>query len=105
TEFPHFQRAAEGVLYDVFCQREIVDSKDASQRRDHAAGFTPKQMMTWLHQRFSFITGRTSTAPSFSKIGQPFEISIGCSRSRAWMRLYPPTTSLASAKGPSIIIF
>src|SRR5262249_9495069 len=77
-EFPHFQRAAEGVLHDVFRQREIVDSKDASQGRDHPARFVAEKMLarpTNFGQMFSCMTGRTSTAPSFSKIGQPFESS------------------------------
>src|SRR6516225_729540 len=36
---------------------------------------------------FSFTTGRTSTAPSTSKIGQPFESSAACSRSRASIKV------------------
>jgi hypothetical protein len=42
TNFPHFKRTAEGVLHDVFCQREIVRSKDARQRGDHPPRFMPE---------------------------------------------------------------
>ena len=45
AEFPHFQRAAEGVLHDVFRQREVVDSEDARQRGDHAPRFAPEKMI------------------------------------------------------------
>src|SRR5262249_23601606 len=53
----------------------------------------------------SFITGRTSTAPSTSRMGQPFESSTACARSRASINVYPPTTSLASANGPPVTVF
>jgi hypothetical protein len=42
-----------------------------------------EEMIARLHHIFSFITGRTSTAPSTSKIAQPLESSTACSRSRA----------------------
>ena len=45
AEFPHLKRTAEGVLHDVFCQCEVMDSKDARQRGDQAPGFAPKQMI------------------------------------------------------------
>ena len=61
AEFPHLERAAEGVLHDVFCQREVVDSEDARQRGDHAPGFAAEQMIAGLHHMFIFMTGRTST--------------------------------------------
>src|SRR5215469_9583701 len=49
--------------------------------------------------------GRTSTEPPTSRIGQPFESSAACSKSRAWISVKPPTTSLASANGPSVTLF
>src|SRR5215467_12186388 len=104
-EFPHFQRAAEGVLHNVFCQREVMHSKNARQRGNDAPRFAPKQMLIELHHMLSFMTGRTSTAPSTSRIGQPFESSTAWFRSRASIRVYPPTTSLASANGPSVTVF
>src|SRR5712692_8862080 len=66
-EFPHLERAAEGVLYDVFCQREVVDSEDARQRGHYAPRLAPEEMITRLDHIFIFMTGRTSTAPSTSK--------------------------------------
>src|SRR5215468_1445726 len=87
TEFPHLKRTAEGVLDDVFCQYEIVDSKDARQRGDHAPRFAPKQMFVGIHHMFSFMTGRTSTAPSTSKIGQPLASSTASFKSRASTRV------------------
>src|SRR5437899_3218945 len=83
AEFPHLERAAEGVLHHVFRQREVLDSKDARQRGDHAPRFAPKQMVAGMYHMFIFMTGRTSTAPSTSKIGQPLESSTAWSRSRA----------------------
>ena len=83
AEFPHLKRAAEGVLHDVFRQREVVDSKDARQRGNYAPRFAPKQMIAGIYHMFIFMTGRTSTAPSTSRIGQPLESSTACSRSRA----------------------
>ena len=62
AEFPDLERAAEGVLHDVFCQREVVDSEDARQSGDHAPRFAPEQMIAGLHHMFIFMTGRTSTA-------------------------------------------
>ena len=53
------------------------------KRGDHAPRFAPKQMIVGLYHMFIFMTGRTSTAPSTSKIGQPLESSTACSRSRA----------------------
>jgi hypothetical protein len=34
THLPHFERAAEGVLNDVFRQREVVNAEDTYQGRD-----------------------------------------------------------------------
>ena len=34
--FPNFQRAAEGILNDVFRQRQIMDPKYAGERRDQS---------------------------------------------------------------------
>ena len=70
-------------LAHVFRQCEVMDSKDARQRGDHAPRVAPKQMIAGIYHMFSFMTGRTSTAPSTSKIGQPLERSTPWSRSRA----------------------
>jgi hypothetical protein len=48
-EPPHFQGSAEGVLNDIFCQRQIVDTKDPRQRGHHAAGFAPEKVFAKLH--------------------------------------------------------
>src|SRR5262249_41574970 len=82
-ELPHLQRAAEGVLYDVFRQRQVLDPEDARERGDEAPRFAPEQMLRRLDHMLSFMAGRTSTVPSFSRIGQPFESSTACARSRA----------------------
>jgi hypothetical protein len=81
TQYPC--HAGQGVLHHVFRQCEVLDSKDARQRGDHAPRFAPKQMVAGIYHMFSFMTGRTSTAPSTSKIGQPLESSTAWSRSRA----------------------
>src|SRR6516225_8444513 len=97
---PHLQRAAEGVLHDVFCQREVVDAKDARQRGDHAPRLAPEEMIAGLHHMHYMLicmTGRTSTEPPTSKTGQPFDSSTAWARSLASIRLKPPTRSLASA--------
>src|SRR5437870_5167339 len=52
AEFPHLERTAEGVLYHVFRQREVLDSKDARQRGDHAPRFAPKQMVAGIDHMF-----------------------------------------------------
>jgi hypothetical protein len=83
TKAPHLQRPAEGVLYDVLRQGEVVDSEDPGQHGDHASCFAPKKMIARLDHMLIFMIGRTSTAPSTSKIGQPFESSTACSKSRA----------------------
>ena len=49
TEFPYFQCTAEGVLYDVFCQLQIVNSEDTSQHSDHTPRFMPKNMIGRFH--------------------------------------------------------
>src|SRR6516162_5727859 len=102
---PHLQRAAEGVLHDVLCQREVVDAEDACQRGDHAPRLASEEMIAGPHHMFSCMTGRTSTEPPTSKIGQPLESSTAWVRSLASIRLKPPTRSLASAYGPSVTIF
>lgn len=50
---------------------------------DHAPRFAPKHMIAGNYHMFNFMTGRTSTPPSTSKIGQPLESSTAWSRSRA----------------------
>src|SRR6516164_11211433 len=67
---------------------------------DNARRFAPEQMIARLHHTFIFITGRTSTAPSTSRIGQPLESSTACARSQASMSVYPPTMSFVSGNGP-----
>jgi hypothetical protein len=49
TDLPHIEGAAEGVLDDVFCQRQVVDTKDPRQRRDQAAGLPTKQVLAEIH--------------------------------------------------------
>src|SRR5213593_264971 len=82
-ELPHLQRAAEGVLHHVFCQREVFDAEDARQRGDHSPRFPPEEMLVQLHHMLVFRTGRTSTTPPPSKMGQPNESSTAWARSFA----------------------
>src|SRR5437899_261116 len=98
---PHLQRAAEGVLRHVFCQREVLDTEDARQRGDDPPRLSPEQMLVQLHHMPVFRTGRTSTTPPPSKMGQPIESSTASARSFASIRVYPPTMPLASAYAPS----
>lgn len=83
AELPHLQRAAEGVLHHVFCQREVLDAEDARQRGDHPPRFPPEEMLVQLHHMSVFRTGRTSTTPPPSKMGQPNESSTAWARSLA----------------------
>ena len=82
-EFPNLQRTAEGVLDDVLRQRQVVNTEHARERGDHAPRLTPKEVIARLHHMFNFMTGRTSTAPSTSKIGQPLESSTASLKSSA----------------------
>ena len=42
TELPDLDCAAEGVLDDVFCQREVVDAEETGERNHHSPGFVPE---------------------------------------------------------------
>ena len=46
---PHLQRSAEGVLYDVFCERQIVHAEDSRERDDHAPRLAPEEMLVQVH--------------------------------------------------------
>ena len=81
------QVPGRGLLHYVFCQAEIVNSEDAGQRGDHPPRFVPEEMFTEFHYMFSFMTGRTSTWPSNSRIGQPLESSAASSRSLATIKV------------------
>ena len=48
AEFPNLQRAAEGVLHDVFCQREVVKTEHARERCDHPSRFVAEQVVAKL---------------------------------------------------------
>src|SRR5215471_1935495 len=78
-----------GVLHDVLRQPEVVDAEDARQRGDHAPRLVPEEMIAGLHYVFICWTGRTSTEPPTSRIGQPLEISTACARSLASIELWP----------------
>jgi len=52
AEFPHFQSAAEGVLNDVFRQRQVVNAENARQRGDDPAGF-PRKRCSSISTTFS----------------------------------------------------
>jgi hypothetical protein len=128
AEFPPLHGAAEGILHDILCQREVVDTEDPRESGYHPPGFAPKERsvpsgavlpLGGGHQgdrkrrpkvakrgprkpyMLSFSTGRTSTDPPTSRRGQSFESSTACVMSLASMSIKPHTTSLASAKGPS----
>ena len=49
AKLPDFQRAAEGVLHHVFCQREVVHAEDSGQRGHHAACFASEEMLLRVH--------------------------------------------------------
>ena len=48
ARLPHLERAAEGVLYNVFCQREVVHAEDARERGDHPSRLMSEQMVVEL---------------------------------------------------------
>src|SRR5882672_6734293 len=80
AEFPHFHRAAKGILHDIFRQREVLHAEDPRQGGDHPPCFAPKEKIARFHgfsvcYMFIFSSGRTSTEPPTSRIGQPFESS------------------------------
>src|SRR5260370_41705524 len=83
AKFPDLERAAEGVLHHVLCQREVLDAEDARQRGAHPPRFPPEQMLMQLHHMVVSTTGRTSTTPPPSKIVQPTQISTARTRSVA----------------------
>jgi hypothetical protein len=60
-----------------------VNAEDAGQGGDHAARFVLEEMFTELHYMLNLMTGRTSTLPSTTKMGQPFESSAASLRSLA----------------------
>jgi hypothetical protein len=49
AKFPNLQGAAEGVLYNVLRQPQIMDSENASQGADHTPGLAPEKMLARLH--------------------------------------------------------
>jgi len=57
AEGPHLHRAAEGVLHDVFRQREVVDAEYARERGNHAPRFPTEQMVAELHELSHFHDG------------------------------------------------
>ncbi len=48
-ELPDLCGAAEGVLHDVFRQRQVVDAEDPGQGGDHAPRLASEQMVARLH--------------------------------------------------------
>ena len=80
---PHLEGAAEGVLHDVFRQRQVLDAEDARQRGDQPPRFPPEQMLVQLGHMPVCSTGRTSTTPPPSRMGQPFDSSTASARSLA----------------------
>ena len=95
AELPHLDRAAEGVLDHVFCQREVVHPEESRQCDHHPPRLVPEQLrielrtfatfalLVRLHYMFICRIGRTSTAPLARKIGQPFDASTASSMSFA----------------------
>src|SRR5580692_2092350 len=45
AELPNLQRSAEGVLDDVFCQREIMQAKCPREGGDHTSRFAAEEMV------------------------------------------------------------
>lgn len=76
-----------------------------SQSANHPSRFALEEMLVHFHYMSIFITDRTSTMPPASKMGQPFANSAACVTSFASTSVYPPTISLLSAYGPSVIVF
>src|SRR5579863_3077388 len=105
AELPNLQRATEGILDDVFCQRKIMNAECPREGGDHASRLSAKEMVAQLHSYMSIcMTGRTSTEPSTSRIGQPPASFAACARSAATTTENPPTRSFASANGPSVTV-
>src|SRR5215831_12860358 len=46
---PHFGSPAEGVLNDIFCERDIMEPEDPREYSDHAARLPPKEMFRQFH--------------------------------------------------------
>src|SRR5262249_39460176 len=95
-QLPDLERPAEGVLHDVLRQRQVMNAEHASEGGDHPSRLAPEKMVhghrarsvapARIH-RYIFMTGRISTKPPRSRIGQPLESSAASARSRASMRL------------------
>ena len=53
ADLPHFQRAKERVLDDVFGERQVVHSEDSRERGDHAPRLAPEKMIVQIQQSSS----------------------------------------------------
>src|SRR5690606_16620197 len=77
-----------------------------SRRTSHSSGFGPTNAPSFTQ---TVSTGRTSmenpTSQPICAAGCREAISTACSRSSASIRKYEPTTSLASATGPSVTVW
>ena len=72
VQLPHLDCPYERVLHHILGEREIVDAEQSRERGDHPSRFPTEEMVAWLrHYMLIWMTGRTSTKPPASKIGQP----------------------------------
>src|ERR1700735_1570436 len=96
VKLPNLNRAAEGILYDVFGQRKVLNTEEPRERDHHPPRLVPEQLrielsglrnlfgvLLCLHYIFICRIGRTSTAPPNWKIGHPFDNSAASSMSLA----------------------
>ena len=95
---PALRRDRERLLHGVLGPVEVTEEPD--QRRQHPAPLVAEDL---LQHGQRCTTGLTSTAPPNRAAGMRAASSIASSRLAASTRQNPPSTSLVSANGPSVI--
>ncbi len=76
ARLPHLQRAAEGVLHDVFCQRQVVHPEEARERGDHAPRLAAEEVLVEVSHRTVSSPGRSAASHCRSGTAGPSAASI-----------------------------
>src|SRR6478609_3957307 len=112
-EAPRLHGGHQRVVNHVFYERQVRRTEEASQGRGEVHRLAPEQLsdelaMRWLFRRhrgygpLGSSSGRTSTEPSNSKIGQPCAKATASSSEAATRAMLPVIISFDSTKGPSV---
>ena len=95
---PPLRGDREGLLRGFLGEFEIAE--EADQRREHTSPLVAEDL---FEDRYHSTIGRTSIAPPRRAAGIRAASSIAASRSSASNSRYPPTASLISTNGPSVV--